>query len=160
MANRYIILGARVAGDWTQALHDYASTEQGRIAVENDEKVDNIRVPVHVTIDGPFGGCSLNLGEYENVLLAAGGAGVTFILGLLDDLVGRIVRCQRGRGERTRRIEFAWAIRSFGKWFLSPLIKSRFPLFDRVILLSRLYPVGCAHAHGYRGCGGNGRIVT
>jgi ferric-chelate reductase len=118
MANRSIILGARVAGDWTQALHDYASTEQGRIAVENDEKVDSMRVPVHVTIDGPFGGCSLDLGEYENVFLAAGGAGVTFILGLLDDLVGRIVRRQRGRGERTRRVEFAWAIRSYGEWFL------------------------------------------
>jgi ferric-chelate reductase len=89
--------------------------EQGRIAVENDEKVDNVRVPVHVTIDGPYGGCSLDLGEYENVLLAAGGAGVTFTLGLLDDLVGRIVRHQRGRGERTRRIEFAWAIRSYGE---------------------------------------------
>jgi len=113
MANRSIILGARVAGDWTRALHVYASTEQGRIAVENDEKIDNMRVPVHVTIDGPFGGCSLDLGEYENVFLASGGAGVTFTLGLLDDLVGRIVRLQRGRGEKTRRIEFAWAIRSY-----------------------------------------------
>jgi hypothetical protein len=69
--------------------------EQGRIAVENDEKVDDIRVPVHVTIDGPFGGCTMDLGEYENVFLAAGGAGVTFTLGLLDDLVGRIVLVQR-----------------------------------------------------------------
>jgi len=124
MANRSIILGARVAGDWTQALHDYASTEQGRIAGENDEKVDNTRVPVHVTIDGPFGGCSLDLGEYETVLVVAGGAGVTFGLGLLDDLVGRIVRHQRGRGERTRRIKFAWAIRYYGAWFLLSFIKS------------------------------------
>ena len=115
MANRSIILGARVAGDWTRALHDYASIEQGRIAVENDEKVDNLQVPVHVTFDGPFGGCSLDLGEYESVFLVAGGAGVTFILGLLDDLVGRIVRRQRERGERTRRVEFAWAIRSYGE---------------------------------------------
>jgi predicted ferric reductase len=79
---------------------------------------------VLVTFDGPFGGCSLDLGEYENVFLAAGGVGVTFILGLLDDLVGRIVRRQRGRGERTRRIEFAWAIRSYGEWFLLHFIKS------------------------------------
>jgi NAD(P)H-flavin reductase len=159
MANRSMILGARVAGDWTQALHDYASTEQGPIAVENDEKVDNMRVPVHVTIDGPFGGCSLDLGEYENVFLVAGGAGVTFILGLLDDLVGRILRRHRGRGERTRRIEFAWAIRSYGEWFLLPFIKFGCPSFNHVILFSRLYPVGCTHAYGYRGCGGR-RIVT
>lgn len=117
MANRSIVLGARLAGDWTRALHNYASMEQKRIAVYNDEKVESVRVPVYVTIDGPYGGCSLDLGEYENVLLTAGGAGVTFILGLLDDIVGRIVRHQRGRGERTRRIEFAWAIRSYGEYF-------------------------------------------
>lgn len=123
MANRTIVLGARLAGDWTRALHNYASMEQGRIAVYNDEKIESVRVPVYVTIDGPYGGCSLDLGEYENVLLTAGGAGVTFILGLLDDIVGRIVRHQRGRGERTRRIEFAWAIRSYGEYLF--LIESR-----------------------------------
>ncbi|KAH9994986.1 iron reductase [Russula compacta] len=124
VANRSIILGARVAGDWTRALNRYASTEQGRIAQENDEKVDAIQVPVHVMIDGPYGGCRLDLGEYENVLLAAGGAGVTFTLGLLDDLVGRIVRHQRRRGERTRRVEFAWVIRSLNhiQWFAPMLM--------------------------------------
>ena len=107
MANCSTISGARVAGDWTRALHNYASTEQGRIAVENDENVDNLQVPVLMTFDGPSGGGSLDLGEYENVFLAAGEAGVTFILELLDGLVGRIVRRQRGRAERTWRIEFA-----------------------------------------------------
>jgi hypothetical protein len=62
MTDRSIVLGARVAGDWTRALHNYASTEQVRIAVENDEKVDNVR-----------------------------------------------------HDDRTRRIEFAWAIRSYGE---------------------------------------------
>lgn len=118
IANRSIILGARVTGDWSRALNRYASMEQARIAQNNEEKLDAVRVPVHVMIDGPYGGCQLDLGEYESVLLAAGGAGVTFILGLLDDLVGRVVRHQRGRGERTRRVEFAWAIRSFGKYSL------------------------------------------
>jgi ferric-chelate reductase len=91
--------------------------EQGRLG-ENGEKADAVRVPVHVMIDGPYGGCGLDLGEYENVLLVAGGAGVTFTLGLLDYLVGRVVRHQRGRGERTRRVEFAWAVRSLGEQFL------------------------------------------
>lgn len=122
VTNRSIILGARVAGDWTRALNRYASAEQGRIAQENDEKVDTVQVPVHVMIDGPYGGCRLDLGEYENVLLAAGGAGVTFTLGLLDDLVGRIVRHQRRRGERTRRVEFAWAISSPSEQYLPFLI--------------------------------------
>ncbi|KAH9041888.1 iron reductase [Lactarius deliciosus] len=124
LASRSIVLGARVMGDWTRALDLYASTEQKRIARENSEKVDAVPVPVQVMIDGPYGGCSLDLGEYESVLLIAGGAGVTFTLGLLDDLVGRIVRHQRARGERTRRVEFAWAIRSFGciNWFAPMLM--------------------------------------
>ncbi|KAI0295169.1 iron reductase [Multifurca ochricompacta] len=124
LSSRSIVLGARVTGDWTRALNRYASAEQERIARENSEKVDAVRVPVHVTIDGPYGGCSLDLGEYENVFLVAGGAGVTFTLGLLDDLVGRVVRHQRARGERTRRVEFAWAIRSFGNidWFAPMLM--------------------------------------
>lgn len=124
LAGRSIVLGARVMGDWTRALNQYASAEQKRVAREKSEKVDAVPVPVHVMIDGPYGGCSLDLGEYESVLLVAGGAGVTFTLGLLDDLVGRVVRHQRGRGERTRRIEFAWAIRSFGciNWFASMLM--------------------------------------
>ena len=115
LASRSIVLGARVTGDWTRALNQYASAEQERITYEDSEKADPVPVPVQVMIDGPYGGCSLDLGEYESVLLVAGGAGVTFTLGLLDDLVGRIVRHRRGRGERTRRVEFAWAIRSFGK---------------------------------------------
>ena len=115
MASRSIVLGARVKGDWTRALNRYASLEQGRLTNEGGEKVDAVQVPVHVMIDGPYGGCGLDLGEYENVLLVAGGGGVTFALGLLDDLVGRIVRHQRRRGECTRRVEFAWCIRNLGE---------------------------------------------
>jgi ferric-chelate reductase len=115
VVSRSIVLGARVSGDWTQALNRYATMEQSRLASENSEKVDAVQVPVHVMIDGPYGGCGLDLGEYENVLLVAGGAGATFTLGLLDDLVGRVVRHQRGRGERARRIEFVWTIHSSGK---------------------------------------------
>jgi ferric-chelate reductase len=115
VASHSIVLGARVTGDWTRALAKYASGEQERLADENGEKVDAVRVPVHVMIDGPYGGCSLDLGDYEDVLLVAGGAGVTFTLGLLDDLVGRIVHHERARGEQTLRVEFAWVVRSVGE---------------------------------------------
>jgi ferric-chelate reductase len=120
VASHSIVLGARVSGDWTRALSRYASSEQERIANENNEKADTLRVPVYVMIDGPYGGCSLDLGDYEDVLLVAGGAGVTFTLGLLDDLVGRIVRHQRARNERTLRVEFAWIVRSVGELFPFP----------------------------------------
>ena len=65
-------------------------------------------------LDGPYGGSSVDLGRYESALLVAGGSGVTFTLGLLDDIIGRCIKLGRSRGERTRRIEFVWCIRSFG----------------------------------------------
>ncbi|KAH9966357.1 hypothetical protein BGW80DRAFT_1342341 [Lactifluus volemus] len=110
VASRSIILGARVSGDWTRALSRYASSEQERIATGNSEKADILQVPVHVMIDGPYGGCSLDLGDYEDVLLVAGGR--------------VIVRQERARNERTLRVEFVWIVRSVGyvQWFKSMLL--------------------------------------
>jgi hypothetical protein len=79
---------------------------------------------VQVMLDGPYGGCSLDLGAYEDVLLVAGGSGMTFVLGVLDDLVGRIVNGGREHGERTRRVEVKWCIRSFGGSSLIPFLTS------------------------------------
>ena len=119
-----ISFGVRVAGDWTRSLNQYASMAAAHtkaLVTEKDGIVEDSQflseVPVQVMIDGPYGGSSLDLGDYETVLLIAGGSGVTFILGLLDDIVGRCTRKGRMNGERTRRIEFAWSIRSFGKFF-------------------------------------------
>lgn len=69
-----------------------------------------------VMIDGPYGGCRVDPGNYESVLFFAGGSGATFTLGLLDDIVGRCIKLGRRGGERTRRIEFAWCVRSFGEF--------------------------------------------
>ncbi|KAL0060941.1 ferric-chelate reductase Frp1 [Marasmius tenuissimus] len=112
-----IILGARVRGDWTKALNSYAESESERTSEKPSTRA--IEVPVHVMLDGPYGGCSLDLGSYESILLIAGGSGATFTLGLLDDIIGRCIRLRRRNGEKTRRIEFAWWIRSFGclEWF-------------------------------------------
>ncbi|KAJ3488444.1 hypothetical protein NLJ89_g11617 [Agrocybe chaxingu] len=123
-----VSLGARVSGDWTRALNVYAREAADEIlADENSSKPieagelkkkhhANLRVevPVQVMIDGPYGGSSVDLGQYDSVLLFAGGAGVTFTLGLLDDIVGRVARRRREGGERTRRIEFGWCARSTG----------------------------------------------
>ncbi|KAI0776531.1 iron reductase [Trametes elegans] len=111
-----LTLAARVLGDWTRAINQYANEEQERMVTEKGEQPG---VPVQVMIDGPYGGSSIDLGDYESVLLVAGGAGATFTLGLLDDIVARCVKLGRPNGEKTRRIEFAWCIRSFGciQWF-------------------------------------------
>lgn len=131
-----IVLGARVRGDWTRALNAYAQGEGERTrrdigglegAAAGDEKRRQVEVPIQVMIDGPYGGCGIDLGRYETVLLFAGGSGATFSLGMLDDLVGRCVKAAReGTGEmKTRRVQFAWCVRSFGKSryfsFLPPL---------------------------------------
>lgn len=114
---------------------------------EKEKSQDNqaIGIPVQVMIDGPYGGCSIDLGEYESALLFSGGSGVTFTLGMLDDIVGRVVRLGREDGERTKRIEFVWCIRSFGG-HSHPCTCSRCFAYqsDR-----RLYSVGRTNVDGH-----------
>ena len=116
---RTLTLGSRVVGDWSRALHAHAQREKDLIigVTKTEKPQDNaiIGAPVQVMIDGPYGGCSIDLGEYESVLLFSGGSGVMFTLGMLDDIVGRVVRLGRKGGERTKRIEFTWCMRSFGE---------------------------------------------
>ncbi|KAJ3874658.1 iron reductase [Lentinula edodes] len=149
-SGRGIILGARVTGDWTRALNNYADTEGKAIQAQNaiwvaekkkaasndehsslsDQSIPPPEVPVQVMLDGPYGGCSLDLGQYETVLLIAGGSGATFTIGVLDDIVGRCARLGRPNNERTRRIEFVWCLRSYGgiNWFTSVIM----PIADLV----------------------------
>ena len=149
-------MGARVNGDWSNALNTYANENggaplssadikkhgkasvevqdaEGKIYALSDSKrqsfasgvsfgapelpnwVLNGGAQVQVMLDGPYGGSGVDLGEYESVFLVAGGSGITFTVGLLDDIVGRCSRLERAGGERTRAIEFVWCIRSFGK---------------------------------------------
>ncbi|KAK0450521.1 iron reductase [Desarmillaria tabescens] len=124
-----IILGARVSGDWTRALNVFTANESAENktkCLEHEDKAGTTGadVPVQVMLDGPYGGCSIDLGQYESVLLFAGGSGATFTIGLLDDIVGKCVKLGRPRGERTKRIEFVWCIRSFGSidWFAPMLM--------------------------------------
>jgi ferric-chelate reductase len=101
-----ITLGARAVGDWTRALNQLAKKHAAE---------DGFRVTV--MLDGPYGGLSLDLGDFETVLLVAGGSGATFTVGVLDDIVGRIIRHGRAKSEKTRFIKFAWFVRSYGRLF-------------------------------------------
>ena len=107
-----ITLSVRVTGDWSRALNRFACNKGYLDEPSKEQTTDAL---VQVMMDGPYGGCNLDLGRYETVLLIAGGAGVTFTLGMLDDVVGRCVRLRRRSNEKTRRIEFVWCIKSFGK---------------------------------------------
>jgi ferric-chelate reductase len=116
ISSRALFLGARVCGDWTRALNLYAKEGADPLSKEGKEAGENPGTQVQVMLDGPYGGCSVDLGRYESVLLVSGGSGATFAIGLLDDIVGRCVKLGRRGGERTKRIEFAWCTRSFGKF--------------------------------------------
>ncbi|KAG1830120.1 iron reductase [Suillus variegatus] len=117
------LLAARSDGDWTRALNNYTRQQQERLQINGKSSGDSGAF-VQVMLDGPYGGSSVDLGLYESVFLVAGGSGVTFTLGLLDDIVGRCVKLGRSQEERTRRIEFTWSIGSFGQieWFAPMLI--------------------------------------
>lgn len=151
-SDRSLLLGARVNGDWTRALNKYVreassisisatsseaagptnsrkgseSGESSEYLVFDPEKswMTKTGVPAQVMIDGPYGGSGIDLGDFERVLLIAGGSGVTFTLGLLDEIVGRCVKLGRPEGERTRTIEFAWCIRQYCKLVLSSYLRS------------------------------------
>lgn len=115
-----MILVTRVCGDWSRALNKYAiefpmsktedfqdeSGDRGRIAGPNGALIQ-------ATIDGPYGGCSIDIGDFEHVVLFAGGSGITFMLGLLDDIVGRSIR--KGEQLLTKRIELIWCVRALGE---------------------------------------------
>jgi hypothetical protein len=137
-----MLLAARVCGDWSRALHEFSRTpvdadvdtvdadadleagEGNEIVHEKREAPAPVRTEddedelpgreAHLMLEGPYGGPTLRVGDFERVLLFAGGSGVTFTLGVLDELVGRCVRLGRRDGEKTRRVVWCWCVRSFG----------------------------------------------
>jgi ferric-chelate reductase len=120
---RGIILYAKVCGDWTRRLQslarDVATLEEEEDAEERekfiqDEKEGKVCVGgmehpgkrVTVMIDGPYGGLKLDLAEYEAVLLVAGGSGITFVLGAIEEAI-RV----KEAGWGPSKVEVAWVVR-------------------------------------------------
>lgn len=127
-----MLLAARACGDWSRSLHNFGLADaDGELAAEKKaadleagEPQDVARAggrddfpgpEAHFILEGPYGGPTLRAGDYERVLLFAGGSGITFTLAVLDELVGRCVRLGRREGEKTRRVVWCWCVRSFGK---------------------------------------------
>jgi hypothetical protein len=62
-------------------------------------------------VEGPYGGLMrYQIIQDDNVLLVAGGSGMSFVLGVLDEIVGRRVR--EGKGGR---IDVVWAVKERGE---------------------------------------------
>ncbi|ORY32518.1 putative ferric reductase transmembrane component [Naematelia encephala] len=118
---RGIILYAKVSGDWTRKLHAMASDvstletgddiaeREGFLQMEKEGKAkgwDHPGKKVMVMIDGPYGGLKIDLGDYDSVLLVAGGSGITFVLGAIEEAL-RVRESGRGPSQ----IEVAWVVR-------------------------------------------------
>ena len=120
-----IFLGARVMGDWTRALNEFALREGDALSLDSAVPASSLAppargvvpVPIQVMFDGPYGGCTLDLPAYERVLLVAGGSGATFAIGGLDELIAACCLSEEKTGVKTERVVFVWCIRSFGGFF-------------------------------------------
>ncbi|KAF8889553.1 ferric reductase like transmembrane component-domain-containing protein [Gymnopilus junonius] len=119
--------GVRAIGDWSKALNQYAvdSAAELQEACEKDDIHEEKRstpaeIPVQVMLDGPYGGCSVDLGNHETALLFAGGSGITFTLGVLDDIGGamRETRAEEWGNHEEDRIRLVCSI----DWFAPALM--------------------------------------
>lgn len=128
-AGREIVLYAKHQGEgtWTGDLYSSAQqvAERRRASKLDDPKNPLIASPsalrTTALIDGPYGGLPTYacVDANETVLLFAGGSGMSFVLGVLDDLVGRAIRRQRGersgKGSFVRKVEVVWCVRDEGE---------------------------------------------
>ncbi|KAF5543479.1 ferric-chelate reductase [Fusarium mexicanum] len=86
----------------------------------------HLRTPLWASIDGPYGSLP-DMGNYDKLILIAGGSGAAFTFGVMNRLM-----IQR-RKLATRSIEFVWAVRRIEQlsWFrrhLSNMEESEYPI--------------------------------
>jgi ferric-chelate reductase len=122
---RGITLYVKVTGDWTRAVNTLAREPGYRLSMEgkdeglDDEEEEGLMMAqeqvsnVKVLLSGPYGGLKLDMAQYQSVLLVAGGSGVTFMLGCIEEcLVRKADLKRRGRGEEgPRKVECVWVVR-------------------------------------------------
>ncbi|GAA5982104.1 hypothetical protein JCM11641_000589, partial [Rhodosporidiobolus odoratus] len=127
--DRGIELYARSCGPktWTGDLYRFvsASSPLSNISITDPSKPTKVYVPV--LLEGPYGGLPLYssnapgglLSSTESVLLVAGGSGMSFILGVVDELVTRRAR----EGKKGGRVDVVWVVRerSHVGWFAERL---------------------------------------
>ena len=91
-ADDYITIHVRVLGDWSKRLHEVAGRR------------DSIRI----YIEGPIGGCGLDIegDRYKVFALISGGIGVTPLQSIYRNLVE-----QAARGRDLKEVLFVWSVR-------------------------------------------------
>ncbi|GAA5884052.1 hypothetical protein JCM6882_002117 [Rhodosporidiobolus microsporus] len=91
-----------------------------------------------VLLDGPYGGLvNRDLGRHNTVVLIAGGAGMSFVTAVLEELSGRLLRDDPSV-EGLKRIEVHWAVKheAAKTWFDDQLEYTFRHLWERKGLLS------------------------
>lgn len=92
-------------------IGDSVEERQAFLQAEKEGKrdvggMDHPGKKVFVMTDGPYGGLKLDLGMYESVLLVAGGSGITFVLGAIEEAL----RC-KAAGRGPGKVDVAWVVR-------------------------------------------------
>lgn len=64
---------------------------------------------IEVLLDGPYGGNGGSIAAYSTLVLIAGGAGITYVLGVLE---GVAMSARRNQGGQLRRLEVHWVLRN------------------------------------------------
>lgn len=114
LKTRSMIFLTKSAGDWTIQLQHSADAEMSRVGLEASSDVDLEKRALNVTqmsipmlYEGPYGGLgTLVLGDTPAVLLCAGGSGISFVVSLVDELIGQIVEGSAA----TKTIWIVWSI--------------------------------------------------
>ncbi|GAA5882878.1 hypothetical protein JCM3774_001374 [Rhodotorula dairenensis] len=130
---RGIELYSRSCGpnSWTDDLHRYVVEAARPLRARGRSRSGQVptaprtnrKVYLPCLLEGPYGGLPAHdspaiLSDTETVLLVAGGSGMSFVLGILDSIVGR--RLAAGKGGR---IEVVWVVRQRAHlaWFTERL---------------------------------------
>ncbi|GAA6012427.1 hypothetical protein JCM10207_007083 [Rhodosporidiobolus poonsookiae] len=73
-----------------------------------------------IAVEGPYGGMRADVGRFEEVVLVAGGSGITHVMSVLADAVQKVKLNQA----RTRRIHLIWVIQHVeqSSWLLTALL--------------------------------------
>ncbi|CDO76408.1 hypothetical protein BN946_scf184937.g22 [Trametes cinnabarina] len=115
-----LVLMCKKAGDWTNRLYELAQrADYG--------EANGIGSNVQVVVEGPYGGPGHAIfGSFSGALFVAGGSGITFALGAVQDLIKKDLEYK----SRVRAIELVWSVQDPNA--LQPLI----PLFSSLLAQS------------------------
>ncbi|XAR56208.1 Ferric-chelate reductase (NADH) [Bertholletia excelsa] len=102
----HLSLLIKSVGDWTGNLKGTVSIVSG--GEPQIELPFQPHLKITASVEGPYGHESLYYLTYENVVLVAGGSGISAFVAILSDIIHRI---QEGKPCLTRHVLLVWAVK-------------------------------------------------